>query len=133
MIIPFYIYLLLGVLVLIILDRALGILILIKILGEYFASYINNLSIYFEYKYYTYKNIMGLFEHVCILLYTYKKDIFKILCIIYIMDFNFILNCLNDCTCEIYMELASINLDYLILFGFIFCLSFMYFSYRYSL
>jgi hypothetical protein len=131
--IPFYINLLLGVLVLINFNKVLGILILIKILGEYITSYRRNISIYFEYKEYMYDNICGLFEYVYLFLFTYKKDIFKIFCIFYIMDFNFILDCLNGCIYEVYMELASVKFGYLFLFGFIFCLSFMYFSYKYSL
>ena len=133
MIIPFYINLLLGVLVLIFFNTLLGLLFLIQILVEYNVKYIKKFSIYYQYRKYFYAYLVGLYKYLGTFLFTYKEHFFKLLCIIYIMDFNYVLACFNCCIREIYIELASVNLGYFFLFGVIICLSFMYFSYKYNL
>ena len=50
MAIPFYINLLLGILVLMHLNTLLGLLLLINVLGEYIANFIYSYSIYIDYK-----------------------------------------------------------------------------------
>ncbi len=132
MAIPFYINLLLGILVLMHLNTLLGLLILIKVLGQYIAGFIYNSSNFIDYKENIYVYLIDLSKYLCVFIFKYKKEIFTIICFIYI-DFNFILACLNSCICDIYMELASVNQGYLFLFGLSFCLSFMYFSFKYSL
>lgn len=47
------------------LNTLLGLLILIKNLGEYIVNYINKFSIYLEYKAYMYVYIVGLYKYVC--------------------------------------------------------------------